>query len=624
MNCKLLLVIFLVLIASTAIAADTLIVKSPDGNISFRLFQVKNNLSFHISYRNKPVIATSPLHLENFAQSVSQGMKFGRQERFTVNETYPVWGNHKIAVNRCNGLKVYCTKGNNVSAMEMEIRVFNDGVAFRHFFISPLNSTAPGETTFFNIPAASVIWYHDLDMHYESVHVKKLIDSVQEGEWLAPPSTFRTSSGIFASITEAQLVNYSGFALQANGKNGLTLTLGENQPTSYPYRLRYSPEDTLRLKVPSLFKGVAQTPWRVVVVAKDLNDLVNSDIVSNLNPAPDKKLFPQGLHTSWLKPGRAVWKYLDGGGDGTPEIMKHFADGAAALGFEHNIMEGFWSRWTDAQLKDVIDYSKQKGVGTWLWKHSKSLRNPASRDSFFKKCHDFGVAGIKIDFFDHEAKEVIDLYESILKEAAAYNLLLDFHGANKPTGLSRTYPNELTREAVKGMESRKITDRATHETTIPFTRMIAGPAEYTVLHFGERKANTTWAHQVASAAIMSAPMLTYAANPDSILANPAVEMIKSIPAVWDETIVLKGSAIGEAAVFARRKGNVWFLAVMNGNQPRKFNISLSFLKGKYDTWIAKDGATPNSVIMENRLYNNTETIILDLQAGGGFIARFSK
>jgi alpha-glucosidase len=263
-------------------------------------------------------------------------------------------------------------------------------------------------------------------------------------------------------------------------------------------------------------------------------------------------------------------------------------------------------------------------VGTWLWRHSKSLRNPASRDSFFKKCHDFGVAGIKIDFFDHEAKEVIDLYESILKEAAAYNLLLDFHGANKPTGLSRTYPNELTREAVKGMESRKITDRATHETTIPFTRMIAGPAEYTVLHFGERKANTTWAHQVASAAIISAPMLTYAANPDTILANPAVEIIKSIPATWDETIVLKGSAIGEAAVFARRKGNVWFLAVMNGNQPRKFNISLSFLKGKYDTWIAKDGATPNSVIMENRLYNNTETIILDLQAGGGFIARFSK
>ena len=217
-------------------------------------------------------------------------------------------------------------------------------------------------------------------------------------------------------------------------------------------------------------------------------------------------------------------------------------------------------------------------MGIWLWKHSKSLRDPLSRDSFFRKCQALGIAGVKIDFFDHEAKEVIDLYEDILKESAKYKLMLDFHGSNKPTGQARTYPNELVRESVKGMEASKLLDRATHQTTIPFTRWVAGPGEYTVVHFGERRKNTSWAHQLASAAILHAPLLTYAAHPDTLLAHPAVELIKSIPANWDETRVLKPSAIGELAVFARRKGKDWYLAVMNGNSSQKISIPLDFFE----------------------------------------------
>src|SRR5262249_16344119 len=212
-----------------------------------------------------------------------------------------------------------------------------------------------------------------------------------------------------------------------------------------------------------------------------------------------------------------------------------------------------------------------------------------ARQAFFKHCHDLGITGAKIDFFDHEAKEVIDLYASILREAAQYQILLDFHGANKPTGQFRTWPNEMTLESVKGMEASRLMDRATHETTIPFTRCLAGPAEYTVMLFGERRRNTTWAHQVASAAIVSAPILTYATIPDNIYANPAVEVIKNNPATWDETIVLPGSEIGELAAFARRKGNTWFVAVMNGTQPKKIKIPLTFLKsGTYKATVVSD------------------------------------
>jgi alpha-glucosidase len=232
---------------------------------------------------------------------------------------------------------------------------------------------------------------------------------------------------------------------------------------------------------------------------------------------------------------------------------------ASELGFEYNILEGFWSRWPEDSLKNLVEYSAKLGVGIIVWKHSKELRDPKTRQEFFQYLHDHKVAGIKIDFFDHEAKEVIDLYESIFNEAAASELLL-LHGANKPTGLSRTWPNVMIYEGVKGMESSKFNDRATHETTIPFTRMLAGPADYSVVHFGDRRRNTTWVHQTATAAIFSAPVITYAATPAHILENPCMEMIKAIPAVWDETIVLPPSAPGEIAVFAQRKGTTWFLS----------------------------------------------------------------
>ncbi len=463
-----------------------------------------------------------------------------------------------------------------------------------------------------------------MEMHYEGVHVKKKIDEVRDSEWVAPPATFKLQQGIYASVTEAALENYPGMTLQANGKNGLIIRLPQHVPTNYPYRLRYNPEDTARLKQPASIKGTITTPWRVILIG-DLNTLVNSDIIPDLNPAPDPKLFPRGNQTEWIKPGRAVWKYLNGGGDGTLEVMKHFTDGAAALGFEHNILEGFWTRWTDEQLKELVDYSKQKGIGIWLWKHSKSLRDPASRDSFFRKCNEMGIAGAKIDFFDHEAKEVIDLYSAIFKEAAQYHVMLDFHGANKPTGLARTYPNSLTYEAVRGMEASRLMDRATHETTIPFTRCLAGPAEYTVVMFSDRKRNTTWAHQIATAAIFSAPLLTYAANPDTILANPAVEIIKSIPATWDETIVLPPSEIGELAAYARRKGETWFVAVINGIEPKRIKIPLKFLKGNYRALIAKDDRNNSaSVIIENKNFGLADAIELNLVSGGGFIARFAK
>ena len=622
------IIFFLVFIAAQAVVlaqpADTVSIKSPSGNIAFHLIESNQQLSFTIQSGGVTIIENSMLSLTLNELPICGHVRFKKKEHYAINETYDWMGAHSPAVNRCNGSKIEVGDGN--ISWYVEIRVFDNGAAFR--LIKPNTAkmvTVVDEATTFRIPAGSEIWYHDMYMHYEGVHARKKIDSVLKDEWVAPPATFKIKNGLYASITEADLKNYGGFSLQADGHNGLMIRLPQHQPTSYPYRLRYSPEDTFRLMQPASIKGTVTTPWRVVMIG-NLNALVNSDIVNNLCPPPDKKYFPNGIKTEWIKPGRAVWKYLDGGGDGTVEVMKKFTDGAAALGFEHNILEGFWTKWTDDQLRDLVNYSKQKGVGIWLWKHSKSLRDPDSSEIFFRKCHDFGIAGAKIDFFDHEAKEEIDLYQRLLKQAATYHILLDFHGANKPTGQSRTWPNELTREGVKGMEARNLMDRATHETTIPFTRFLAGPAEYTVMLFGERRRNTSWAHQIASAAILSAPMLTYAANPENILNNPAVEVIKTIPSTWDETIVLPESEIGELAAFARRKGSMWFIAIMNGVNEKTLRIPLSFLNGNktYEAITVSDQPNdPGSVRVEPAKHKVSDVIELKLAGGGGYVAMFT-
>ncbi|MDP4274377.1 MAG: glycoside hydrolase family 88 protein [Bacteroidota bacterium] len=601
---------------------------SPDGSVQFKVTSIKKQLYYTVLMNGKTVIEPSPMVMKVDSLVITKNIRIGEVNRYTINETYPWYGLHSTAIDHCNGAQLTIKSMNPHIGYTLDIRVFNDAVAFRFIIPGTDNKQRyPDEATVFTIPAHSIAWYHDLKMHYEGVHVKSDLDSVGKGRWAAMPVTIKLpeSTG-YAAITEADLKNYEGLALQTDGKNGFAARLAHSQPPSYPYVLRYSKEDVAHLSKIASVTGTISTPWRVVMMGKDLNTLVNCDALHNLCPSPDKNLFPDGLATSWIHPGRAVWKYLDGGGSNTFENMKEFSRKAGELGFEHNIIEGFWSQWTDDQIRNLVAYSNRCHVGIWVWEHSKSLRDTEARHAFLQKCHDLGITGIKIDFFDNESKDGIDLYQSLLKETAELKLLVDFHGANKPTGQSRTWPNELTREAVKGMEASKLADRATHNTTLPFTRFLAGPAEYTPVHFGERRKNTTWAHQVASAAILSAPLLTYAANPDHLLSNPAVEMIKSIPSTWDETRVLPSSGIGELAVYAQRKGNIWFLSVMNGNSPKTLKIPLSFLNAKTPSpaFVLKDDlSNRDTVSIENTIFSATDTLKIELLAGGGFIARFS-
>jgi len=620
--------------------AQEVVVRSPDEAVVLRIAPDEGGrLGYSVTLAGKPVIETSPLGIRVDGADLGQGSTLGKVDRYSLDERFPWRGVHSTARNRCNGARVAVTHAATGAAWTVEVRAFDDAVAFR-FLVPGSGSRVPDAASAFRLPAGSTVWYHGARDHYEGIHSRKELREVSADDWAAPPLTFRLPGGAgYAAITEAALFDYAGMMLQADGQGGFVERLGHAVPPSYPYTLRYGEENAKRLAVPAPIVGEVTTPWRVVLVGEDLNALVTSDAIASLNPPPDPRLFPQGMGTAWLRPGRAVWRYLDGPSielrpDETFEerdrrvfaVIRDFSRQAGELGFEHHVVEGQWRRFSDAQLRDLVAYSKERGVSIWVWIHSRELQDAGERRKLCARLHALGVAGIKVDFLDHEAKETIDLYQAILRDAAEERLLVNFHGANKPTGEARTWPNEMTREGVRGLEARRTPAWAEHNTTLPFTRFLAGHADYTPLIFGDRRKETTWAHQIATLVVFTSPVMVYGANPQSVLDNPARDLIRSIPSVWDETRVLPPSAVGELAVFARRSGERWFVGVLNGPGPRTLELDLGFLgKGKYRVLLARDkGEDGGAVEIGERDATRGDTLPLSLRPGGGFVARFSR
>jgi alpha-glucosidase len=602
-------------------------VRSPNGQLTFTVLPNPERVTFTVALGNTTVIEPSPIVLTLDGYDLSAGVVMSGVARDAVQERYAWSGVRSTAISESNRARLSLTNDLTSIAYTLEVRVFDDGVAYRH--VIPGDAAAarvPDEWSTFNLLAGSTVWYAGMEGHYEAPYEKADLAAVQPGQWAGPPLTFKLpQNGGYASITEANLVNYSGMGLESNGRGGWVIGLGHRQPLNYPFELRYGREEGKRLGKAAAITGEITTPWRVVMIGRDLNTLATSTILPNLCPPPDPALFPEGIKTSWVKPGRAVWRYVDGGPTGV-EGMKAFSRMAGQLGFEHHVIEGIWRKWTMEERREVVDYSRQQGVGVWFWQHTNQLRTPEAREEFFRMLRDLGVVGAKLDFLDHEAKEVIDLYEALLRKAAEHRILLVFHGSNKPTGRERTWPNELVRESVRGMESSAMLERARHQTILPFTRYLAGPADYTSMLFTERRRDSSVAHQIASLVAFASPLLTIAANPESILASLAVDVIKSVPSTWDETRVLTGSEIGELVLVARRKGDIWFLAAMNGPDARTIQVPLSFLSaGSYRSALVRDDAPDGSTVrVESSVLTPKNTITLNLRAGGGFLGRFTK
>ena len=271
----------------------------------------------------------------------------------------------------------------------------------------------------------------------------------------------------------------------------------------------------------TILEGHIATPWRILMIG-NLNSLVNNDIITDVSD-PLSPIFKNDI--SWIEPGNCVWSWL-AGYSVSLENMKRFTDWGAELGIKYNLVDEGWSHWEDKEhgkdcwdmVAELVNYSKSKGVKILLWKAYpdrkgiEGIQTSERRRRFFQKCKDLGVAGLKIDFFDCESQTVTRYYEETLKEAAEFGLVINFHGSNKPTGLNRTYPNELNREGILGLEYGE--SSAQQNVLLPFTRYLAGHGDYTPLPLQrEWMGGTSEAHQIATTALFTSPLRCYGGRP---------------------------------------------------------------------------------------------------------------
>lgn len=613
---------------------------------------IESDLCFQVFYKGKEIIKESPLGLTIDNQLIGKNIQIksvatGIQTPDEKCQTY--------TISKPDGNVYY-----------LDTREYADGIALRYRIPASTDICIYGEATAFTFPSQTKTWYASGPFQYGWLqeYQDRVTDSI-EGELLAPPATFLTPDGIYAAVTEANLFNYHGAVLMGVKPNQVNFSYVENlghletgvitglPPAKYWHEVvRNIPW----IASPIKSSDEVVTPWRILMLSDDLNGLVNNKILEKVSDKPDKILFPDGPDTEWIKPGRATFTWLAEGGNERLNVANHrkCVDGCAELGIESVVVDDGWELWQQTEkeangrtkwemLKDLVDYARGKNVNIWVWRSSSprsgnrsdiGLVDPIERANFMKKCAEVGVKGLKIDFFHTENVFTVNLMENILKDAAKEKLMVIFHGVNKPTGDSYTYPNLLAKEAVRGLECVGGENSWApgppwpyHNTVLPFTRWLVGPADYTPMNFRAFcPSSTTFGHQLSSIYMFTSPMLIFAADMEDMLSSQGRSFIESVPVTWDETIVLPKSEIGKLAALARRKGDVWYLTVLNGEDPKIFEAKLDFLpKGKYKMVIATDTSdNRKSIEVKEYKIRSGYTIKETLMSGGGLVARISR
>jgi len=591
-------------------------------------------LTLSVQQGDSTVVHPSPLGVVVDGTDLGLGAKLAAPGRREIHETLACRGVKSTAVNHCIEYTLPVTSPKAEVAWTLEVRVFDDGVAYRYRIPGDGERHISGEATAWCLPEECPIWLQNDTNNYEGNYYRSTVEAVATQDdanrkGIGCPVTMERPEGGYALITEACVFGYSGMTLRAEKGARLQAVFQDDSDGWHA-------------------DGEILSPWRVTVVSPDLNGLVNTDLIYSLGEAPDPDLFPEGINTDWIRPGKGLITWAVFFNDGAQwSRQKWFVDMCAAMNCEYLLVDGGWrtERWGFlrdggdlwARLEELCRYAAERKVGIFVWNaypegrdDGPGLTDPAARQEFFKKCKAAGVQGVKIDFFDSESKATIDVYETIMRETAEQQLMVNFHGANKPTGEVRTWPHEITREGIREQEY-VLWDQLPleHYGALPFTRMVAGHGDF-LPGFVRPKflKNTTAAFQLATAVIFTSPFICWPDHPEAYLESPLLPLIRTMPPVWDETRVLDGSAIGRTVAMARRSGKDWYVAVLNcQGRPADYELALSFLdEGDYQAVICRDADGPPGAqhLESGTQVRRDERISITVKPGGGFVGKFSK
>ena len=603
-------------------ADDLLRLASPDGEVEVRVFTENGRLFCTAKQGGEEALAPSPLGV--VADGVDLGLNVSassQAETEKIDESYPLFGNHANARNRA----VEATLPLEASGKRytLFVRAYDDGMAVRYGLPEGTKRVDAEQTAWTLTTGVEKVAWTNFSPDYEGISRVTELDGVPEGETLAGPITVKTGNG-YLSFSEADCEAFPDMAFVREG-SVLKVCFPASEKGWNLVRLADESEKILD----GHYKGKLVSPWRTVVMAGDLDGLANSDMMTNLCPAP-----AEDMDFSWVEPGRCLWQWWSSGAPKYEE-QRAWYDAAVALGWEYYLIDDGWRNWKKdgkdqwALLEDAIAYGDSVGVKTLVWVNSAEMRKAPARRAYLERVKAIGAAGIKIDFIPKATTEIMQWYMGATQDCAELGLLVNFHGSVKPTGLSRTYPHDITREAVRGNEYQirrfnRVLPQS-HYVSLPFTRLLAGAADLTPVTLNPEEIATggySWAHEVAQAIVFLSPVLHFSDHYSYYLESPMRDLFEAMPTTWDETRVLSCTEMGEVAAYARRKGKEWWIGVMNGDSPQEITIPLDFLKRKKKgTLVFDDETRLDGIVREDRKVSPQEVLHVKLRPGGGFVAR---
>ena len=538
---------------------------------------------------------------------------------------------------------------------QLNFRAYNDGVAYQFVDESKSNRNVITEKMSLTFPEGTKSLFpkeESMYSHNERNYLDKLLAEIASDEFCSLPVIFNTDNAKVL-FTETALHDYPGMFVRGNGSSTMDAIFPKFVLEAIDNEAQPDRNQTITKEGDYIAKvsGSREYPWRVFMISDDDRTFVESNLTFQLSR-------PQVIeNTEWIKPGKVAWDWynanniygVDFNSGLNTATYKYYIDFAATNKIEYIILDEGWTKSTieildfnpNIDVPELIRYGKEKGVGLILWTLWKPLN--ANLVPILETYKSWGVKGIKVDFMQRNDQYMVNSYERIAKECANLELLVDFHGAFKPSGLRRAYPNVINSEGVKGSEHNKWSKDITpdHNVTIPFIRMAAGPMDYTpgvmnnkqdanfAISFERPMSLGTRAHQVAMYVVYEAPLQMLCESPSRYYKEQeTVDFIVQIPTTWDETIVLHG-VIGDYIAVARRKGDKWYLGAMTDWTPRELELDLSFLnEGVFKLDVFKDGINAGRFAedykMETLEINKNSKIIAQMEAGGGWAAIISK
>jgi alpha-glucosidase len=629
------------------------LLQSPDGAIEFKFELIGNVPVYSIWYKDHQLIRHAAVQLvfEGEDSVLKNTVVRDIQYREDVEKYELIVGKARTISHPYHEVLIALEEAGSAKRQyNLRVRAFNDGLAFRYELLEEAGTDSFSlkeertEFRFVDNPRLLTLFLPNFTTSHEGEYSLLSLSEAKPDTLMDVPTLVELPNNTYMAITEAALLDYAGMYLK---------------PGDSVLRTALSP----RLDDPGIaVKGryPHHSPWRVMLISDRLGALLESNMITSLNE-------PSRINDlTWIKPGKATFPWWNGSiipdtsfpPGNNFENNKYYIDFCARNGIEyHSVVESQGHEWyvndgegyqpgpnaevtkpvAGIDMKAICDYATSKGVKVRVWVHWKALYPKI--DTAFRLFEEWGLTGMMVDFMDRDDQEMIRIKEEILQKAAKHKLHIQFHGVEKPTGLSRTYPNEWTREGTLNYEVNKWDRRVTpdHDLNIVFTRLIAGPADY---HLGGFRAapDSLWrvqyerplmmgtrCHMLAMYVVLESYLGMVCDYPAAYEGQPGFEFIRQVPTVWDQTKVVQAE-LGKYVCIARQKDRNWYVGAINNSEAREISVPLTFLgPGEFDLTIYRDGSEtekdPNKLEIEKMTVTRDEVLKVKMAAGGGMAMR---